>query len=166
MPRTFPDSYYTADDLQAIASAMTFEMVADVVCRVLARMPRGVTALCGPVSTGGAGSRELNLIRFGRAIQLLAERGENIYSQIPFEKAVKRIVANTSYYRGSDHLLETLYLPIFTSGYISCQCFLPDWLTSHGTRWEKRLGEALGLSQKFLRDDFETLPPDVSLFTA
>jgi hypothetical protein len=134
-----------------------------VALRVLERMPPGASMVCGPISTGGFGSIEKNLARFTRAIDLLASRGENVFTQMPFAEPMKCVQGESLPYASGIHLLEEFFLPIFQSGRVTRLCFLPSWQSSFGTRWEHEQAWRLGLARKYFRKDYEILPPHVPL---
>lgn len=148
---TDPLLYFTKEDQQELEVAPTFVALRDIALRVLKRMPPGVSMICGPISSGGLGSVEKNLERFVRAINLMASRGENVFTQIPFERPMQRIKEDNE-----GILLETFYRPIFASGRVVRLCFMPDWRTSRGTQWELARAFELGLGRKYFRDDFLT----------
>jgi len=160
-----PLSYFTKDDHSEIAAACTYEALRDIALRILHRMPPGVSMVCGPISTGGLGSIEKNLIRFGRAIELLAGCNVNVFTQIPFEDALKRTRGDGLPYKNGLALLETFYYPIFSSGRVARLCFLPDWQSSFGTQWEHGCAEELNLTRAYFQENFESCALDAMLRT-
>jgi len=92
----------------------------------------------------------------------MAFRGENIFTQIPFERPMQRIKGGD----GNDEgiLLEAFYRPVFASGRVVRLCFMPDWRTSRGTQWELARAFELGLGRKYFRDDFLTRAIHQSIF--
>ena len=69
--------YWHEHDREEVARARTYGELVPVALRILARMPQPVGELCGPISTGGAGSVEANLARFDTAIRRLSEGGRH-----------------------------------------------------------------------------------------
>ncbi len=159
-----PLRYFSQEQLRAIKRAETFESLSDIALLVLRGMPPGVAMVCGPITTGGSGSVEENLKRFARAIALLDSRGENIFTQLPFEAPMQKIKENKAYYKGGEHLLKTFYFWLFCSGYVTRLCFLPGWESSYGARWEHDRALAFDLEIKYLKENFELLGPDESPF--
>lgn len=158
-----PLSYFDAHDLTELRTAKTFEALRIIAFRVLGRMPRDTCMICGPISTGGI-SLERNLERFTRAINTLAMCGEHVFTQMPFELPVQRIRMGRDSYTSGAELLNEFYLPIFQSGKVARLCFLPDWRTSNGAKWEHDRAEELGIERKYFRDDFESITPDIAKF--
>jgi hypothetical protein len=120
-----------------------------------------IAMVCGPISTGGAGSRKANLDIFSRAIDILSAGGLLIFSQMPFENDMERIYKSDPNLRGMV-LLEEFYLPIFKSGHIKLMCFLPGWTNSVGATWEHRQAEIFGIPRiylsKYYVSDFDKAP--------
>jgi hypothetical protein len=158
-----PLSYFTREDYADIAAAETYGALRDIALRVLHRMPLGVSMVCGPISTGGLGSIEKNLVRFSGAIEVLAGCDQNVFTQMPFEEAMRRIRGNAPPYEEGLTLLETFYFAIFSSGRVVRLCFIPGWESSLGTNWEHKQGEDLGLEHKYFRDDFGPHITDITL---
>jgi hypothetical protein len=158
-----PLSYFDQNDHAELGIAATFEELRDIAFRVLGRMPLGACMICGPITTGGV-SLEENLARFNRAIDILAMCGENVFTQMPFEIPMQRIRVGTDSYQSGALLLNTFYLPIFQSGKVTRLCFLPDWQTSNGAKWEHGHAEELAIERKYFRDDFESITPDIAKF--
>ena len=136
--------YWTQDDLELLERVSSYREMRDIAFRVLQRIPRPTTQVCGPISTGGAGSIEKNVARLGKAIDHLHKNGHNIFNQLPFEDSMQRVrrIEGGSY---SVTLLEEFYLPIFESTFIQTLYFLPDWQSSRGATWEHDQAERLGL---------------------
>ncbi len=152
-----PYSYFRPE-VSALEAAPTIQSLLPIALRILERMPHGVSMVCGPISTGGKGSVEENLALFGVAIETLASRGENIFSQMPFERPIQRMKKTNS------GLLNTFYLPIFKSGRVRRLCFLPGWESSEGATWEHERGVELGFEIKEFRPDFHLIEKKESLF--
>ncbi len=129
---------------------MTYKDLFGVAEGVLGKMPPPVGQVCGPISTGGAGSVEKNLKRFAEAIADLRKKGIEIFDQIPFEAPMRRIMSSREL-AGYDHaLLNDFYLPIFESRLVHKFYFLPDWKSSFGARWEHEQGLRLGIDIEYL----------------
>jgi hypothetical protein len=105
-----------------------------------------IVQICGPMSTGGCGDFQRNMARFNAAIEVALRHGVAVFNQVLFQKEVIRIC---NWKVGSPYpmeLLETFYGRIFLSGFLTKGLFLPDWDTSFGSRWERKLLASLGLA--------------------
>jgi len=61
--------------------------------------------VCGPISTGGVGTLDGNILIFEQTIRRLKGKELYIFDQMPFERPMWKII-KTPYYKGPDHLLE------------------------------------------------------------
>lgn len=141
--------YWTLADEELLARADTFESLLKIALDVLARIPKPVGIVCGPMTTGGCGSLEKNLEAFEVAIKQLTASGVNIWSQLPCESHMQR-VKNSLYYRDGNKLLDTFYKPLFESELISTFYFLPGWESSQGATWEHKEAQRLGIGIVYL----------------
>ncbi len=138
------EQYFTEDDYAAMDRAKTFGELVVIAKAVLMRIPKPVVMVCGPMTSGGTKNIELNFKIFAVYINFLRENGFNVFTQLPFEKAMWRIM-ETPEYRDGDQLLEEFYGEIFKSGLIEELHFIPNWETSHGATWEHKKAEELGI---------------------
>jgi hypothetical protein len=159
-----PLRHFSETHLQLITTTERFEPLLEVALDVLACMPSGVSMVCGPMTSGGFGSLEKNLVHFERVIHILDARGEPVFTQLPFEAPMQRIKENVQYYQGDMQLLESFYLPIFKSGYITRLCFITNWESSYGTRWEHDRALELNLERRYFKENLESLAGHESLF--
>lgn len=113
--------------------------------RILERMPKNLSQVCGPISTGGKGNVRDNLLEFNKKIIELQEKGLNVFDQMPFEDPMHRMMTNFSKEEYMENILTDFYLPLFESGRISELYFLPDWESSHGANWEHKQAKRLGI---------------------
>ncbi|MHB9020041.1 MAG: hypothetical protein ACYC3G_04230 [Minisyncoccota bacterium] len=141
--------YWTPFDIFDLMESDTFEALFNVAHSVLLRMPQPVSMVCGPISSGGKGSREKNLIVFKKTIKELSDKNITIFSQMPFEEPMWRI-QKTSYYKGGCHTLEGFYLPIFESGLVKRFYFIRGWESSLGATWEHTQAKRLGIEIVYL----------------
>lgn len=118
--------------------------------KILKCMPSPIGQVCGPISTGGAGSIEENLKRFEVAIARLQNTGLNIFDQMPFEKPMHRIISQKIDGKYDKSILDDFYLPIFESGMVKKLYFLPDWESSTGAKWEHEQAKRLGIEIEYL----------------
>ncbi len=134
------EKYWTENDYSDLAKAQSFDALSKIAMRILERMyrivrPNPIIQVCGPISSGGAGSRVLNLHIFQGAIERLVFEGIEVFNQMPFENDLFRITRTQIATEGIT-LLEKFYLPIFRSGIIKELYFLHDWESSFGANWE------------------------------
>ena len=150
--------YYTRRILKKIASATDYKSLNSIGMGILMAMRhehpfRPIAMVCGPISTGGKGSRKENLKNFSRAIDRISANGLFIFSQMPFENDMERIFKSNPELQGT-RLLEEFYLPIFKSGLIKLLCFLNGWENSVGATWEREQAEALHIPRIDLSDKY------------
>jgi hypothetical protein len=142
--------YYATADIISIVKAETFEELRDIALAITARMVQPVSMVCGPITSGGK-SKEDNIRIFCETIAELDGKGVSVFSQMPFESAMWRIVA-TPYYEGGNHLLETFYLPLFGLGRIKKLYFIPGWSASVGASWEHEQAGRFNIEIYYLPD--------------
>ena len=153
--------YYSEANLKEIGEAKSYAELLFVAIEVLQTIHeesflRPVAIICGPISTGGKGSRRANLEIFSRAIDRVSAGGLCVFSQMPFENDMERIYKSSPKLQGL-RLLEEFYLPIFEMRFINLMCFLPGWDKSVGARWEHEQAKRLGipiiyLAQSYIND--------------
>ncbi len=149
-------SPYSENDLQRIKEAQNYKDLLAVAMDVLNDFYRDnftkpMAMICGPISTGGKGSRDANLVVFDTVIKRLSAGGLYIFTQMPFERDMKRIYDANPELQGLI-LLEQFYLPIFKSGYIKMLCFMPGWEKSVGANWEYKQALNLNIPRIYLSD--------------
>jgi hypothetical protein len=148
--------YYSAENLKRIKEANNYKQLLGVAMEVLLRIRREnplepIAMVCGPISTGGTGSRDKNLKIFDKAIERLSADGLLIFSQMPFEEDMERIYKSDPDLQGI-RLLEEFYLPIFKMKVIKLLCFLSGWEDSIGAQWEHTQAKQLGIPIIYLGD--------------
>jgi len=143
-------TYWIDRDFEAVKTAATYTDLFAVAEQILHRMPRPRAQVCGPITTGGAGSVEANLRRFDRAVTLLEKEGVGVFDQVPFEATMQRLKTLLEGEKYSMKLLEDFYLPIFEKHLVDRLYFLPDWQSSTGARWEHQQASRLGLEIMYL----------------
>lgn len=164
MKHWHPVQYYRSEDHERMKQCKSIPELFPIAFEVVERIGFSVSMVCGPITSGGLGCVEKNLVRFERAIAILARYEREIFTQLPFEEPMARIRNDGVNFKGDLHLLESFYYPLFTSGRIQTLCFLPHWESSNGTRWEHVQAERLGIRRRYFRPDFESLPIGESLF--
>ena len=158
-----PESYVDGSDHLRLERATRFEDLRDVMLDVLLRMPDGVYVVSGPMGTGGVGSLTENMVIFRQAINALALRGVNVFTQLLFQEHMVRILSGRPFYEEGEKPLEIFYRPLLCSQKVTTVCFLPLWSTSFGARWEHRLADRLGLERQYVVPDFHGQFPEVSI---
>lgn len=153
-------SYYSWNQLQRIKEAKNYrelcEIAAEVVDNARACNPgKPIAMVCGPISTGGKGSREENLRVFAQAIDRISGDGLLVFSQMPFEDDMARIYQSDPSLQGL-RLLEEFYLPIFKTRQIKLLCFLPGWEKSTGATWEHEQAKKLMIPRIYLSEYYTT----------
>ncbi len=145
--------YWTPFNIFDLRNAETFNTLFDIAHQVLLRMPQPVAMVCGPITSGGLGSREKNLEVFRKTIKSLSDNGIIVFSQMPFEEPMWRIqkkIEATLYYKEGGSILESFYLPIFESGLVKKFYFIPGWETSMGATWEHSQAKIMGIEIMYL----------------
>ena len=85
--------YYSTDAIKRIRLAKSYRELLIVAIDVLDVMRdqkpwKHIAMVCGPITTGGRGSRDENLKVFSRAIAKLSADGLLVFSQMPFEDSM------------------------------------------------------------------------------
>ena len=144
-----PNQYWTKRDVKDMKRAKNFTDLSKVAMRVLMRMPFPVGEVCGPITSGGFGSRAKNLEAFNATIKKLQDEGKSIFDQLPFEDKLYEFT-QAKWYAGGLQLLEEFYLPLFRSGLIQVFYFMPLWHTSFGAKWEHDQAKPCGIKIVYL----------------
>ncbi len=137
------NSFWRDGEKSMLRHAQTFDQLADVAMIVLSRIfasSQGQVAIvCGPISTGGLGSKYHNLALFRGAIRLVAQKGVCVFDQMPFEDKIAQL--SQSHTRRGEYcheILSIFYGRLYASALITQAIFLPDWKTSTGSSWERQ----------------------------
>ena len=149
--------HYKKEHHEAMNNAQEYKHLLEVALDVLNSMPKPIGQVCGPVTTGGQGSVDKNLVLFEKAVHKLIDQGYNIFNQVPFEKPMQKIQINSKKMEKHERnieLLEEFYKPIFESGLISTLYFIHGWETSQGANWEREQAKRLGIKIIDLPKDF------------
>ncbi len=143
--------YWQEKDWEDVDKVQSIKELYSVAERIMERMPKPFGQVCGPITTGGAGSVPLNLERFNVAIKELQAKGVHVFDQMPFEKSMERLSSELTQKKIYDHsILSDFYLPLFESGKIKTFYFLPDWQSSTGAKWEHEKAKELGAEIVYL----------------
>lgn len=145
------NKHWTEKHFERVEKAKNFPELLSVAYEILDSMPKPVTIISGPISTGGRGSVQENLAVMARAILRREWHGDNVFDQLPFEQKFGEFASK---YDGCCMpILEDFFLPIFESGKIEKICFIPGWESSTGAKWEKEQAERLGIEMCFMHPD-------------
>jgi hypothetical protein len=142
--------YWTDEDWILLKKAENTAQLLPIAMKVIKRIPRPRTQLCGPISTGGLGSIEKNLENFNNEIKKLQTNGLFVFDQMPFEEPMHSFMELSKNSEYLESILTDFYLPIFESGEIDEFYFLPDWKSSYGAKWEHNQAKRLGIKIKYL----------------
>lgn len=145
-------------DKERLDSVETLEELAEIGIEVLKQMHssgKTIVYVAGPISTGGEGNIDKNLVRLSKAIVIAKNHGLQIFDQVIFEGAMRRLSYKypkiNGYYVAP---LDFFYKPIFESGFIGKALFLPDWQSSKGATWERNLAKALNIKVEEYPEDW------------
>ena len=148
---------WTSGELALLEPVKNFHELADVAIGVLSRMRKHadtlankppIVQICGPMSTGGLGRLEHNMAFFHHALKIALGRGLVVFNQIPCQTAIIRIANWQPDKPYCQEILDIFYRKVFESRRVWETLFLPDWGTSHGASWERKLITSLGISVK------------------
>ena len=131
--------YWTKSNFEQLTTAKSHKEMFYIAEDVLSRMPRHRVQVCGPISTGGAGSIEANIKIFARVIDAFTKQGLVVFDQTLFENAMYKIRMKNSPDNYDHDILNDFYSPIFENKLIDEVHFLPDWHTSVGASWEHEI---------------------------
>ena len=133
-------------------SATTFEHLSLIGIREAQKFaPIGADMVCGPITTGGRGTRHANMEIFTACICLLQERDTPVFDQRPYEHRIKALSDRWRAENGGDDaychpILTGFYHPVFQTGHIRRAQFIPGWESSTGATWEREVLTELGVT--------------------
>ena len=142
--------YWEEEDLEDLKKVVSLSELYSISTRVIKRIPKPVSMVCGPITTGGLGNMESNLKRLNVEILKLQNEGHNVWDQAILEDATQILTEKNSKDKYYQDVLTDIYLPIFESGYIDEFYFLPDWQSSSGAKWEHEEAKRLGIKINYL----------------
>lgn len=155
--------FWTASEREAIKNIQSLEEAVKIACTVLDRMHqtgKPIVQICGPMTTGGAGSFRLNMRRFRKAITKAHEKSNYlVFDQMIFTQAFVHLFNR----RGETKeywidLIDHFYGEIFRSGYFKGTLWLRDWESSTGARREHEIAQECNLfmedyAEEWLQED-------------
>ncbi|MDD5165026.1 MAG: hypothetical protein PHG25_00585 [Candidatus Pacebacteria bacterium] len=152
--------YWTEQNHQdlKLAGSSLKDMLA-VALDVVSRMPPHIHLVSGPITTGGMGTIQENLIVFRQTIEHLHEQEDlNIFSQIPFEVGMieyhKQWSLNKSQFDYCWPILHEFYGPLFATKRFSVFHFIHGYEKSIGACWEHEQCDVHGISRRYLSYEF------------
>lgn len=133
--------------LDACTSFAEMVIIAKSVIAHLAGGRNGqIVQICGPMTTGGLGSFDLNCRLFKNAIVVARKSGLHVFNQLPFQTAMLKIIhVKPKNGRYPVEILDEFYEPVFRSGLIHRALFIPKWETSTGSLWERKTLTRIGI---------------------
>jgi hypothetical protein len=143
--------YWTDVETKILKEVGSLEETGDLALVILERMKatgREIVQICGPLTTGGLGSLDMNMARFEFAIRRAQRHDLLVFNQIPFQEAIITLSPRRVAGEYNMGILEIFYRKIFESGHVSRTLFLPEWESSFGARWERELVTTLGISNE------------------
>jgi hypothetical protein len=148
--------HYKEEHYRTIEKAETYEELSEAAIDILKSMPKPIGIVCGPISTGGAGNIKANLEVFEKTVHKLADEGQNIFNQMPFEKGIKKLREKYGKLPEEKNqiLLDRFYLLLYQSGLIKKMYFIQGWESSHGAKWERKVSKELGIEIEDLPGNF------------
>ncbi len=142
--------YWQETDWNDLEKAISIEELYIIAERIISRMPKPFSQVCGPIASGGLGSIEKNLEAFNNEIVKLQSKGISIFDQMPFEFPMQRLKKTMRPDECLEIIMNNFYLPIFESGNVSTFYFIKNWESSNGSKWEHEEARRLGIEIKYL----------------
>lgn len=145
----------TVEHLRIIQYANHPSELVVVAVELIRALERPVFTVCGPISTGGDVSA--NLERFKKAIRIFSFYLP-IFDQIIFEEFFQSYAKVFKKKFGNKYpkpILFDFYAKVWVYGNINGCLFLPGWRRSIGARWEYIKAKSLGIFVHQLSEDFE-----------
>lgn len=149
--------HWTEADLRALEASKSFSDLAAIALSVMSRMSGDLEMVSGPISTGGVGSRDGNLLVFSRVIEKLLAEGRPIFSQMPFEDKMGELY---EMWRSENlsagycmPILVDFYEAVFSSGRVKKLHFIHGYESSFGAMWEHDSCERWGIERVYLSEE-------------
>ncbi|MBP6883770.1 MAG: DUF4406 domain-containing protein [Candidatus Pacebacteria bacterium] len=142
--------YWEPKDWEDLANVKSFKDLYIIAERVIARQPKPIIQVCGPIATGGLGTIEANLNAFNETIKKLQDQGFSIFDQMPYEEPMQTLKTLDPSDDHLERILTDFYWPIFNSGLVSAMYFMPNWQTSNGATKEHAKAIELGIKIVYL----------------
>lgn len=137
---------FSEQEIAHIYQTTSFTELATIVKKALTKTNTPLVELCGPLTTGGAGSYEKNMQVYKQAATYLEQHEVHVFDLVSIEKQIVKLVNeyedNTI---AQKELLNNFFLELFSSGNIHQAYFLPGWRSSNGASWEHEQCKKLGI---------------------
>jgi hypothetical protein len=150
--------HITEEHRKEISEAKNYQQLSIVALKVLKDMPKPISQVCGPFSTGGLGDIEKNRERVRKVTEKLLSEGHNIFNWWnDFEKQIGKIRKTSekkTSHETNQELLDEFYKTLQESGYIETMYFIPGWESSHGASWEREQAKRLGIKIVDLTEEY------------
>lgn len=141
----------TKHERRLVQKIKSMEDLAKIAALVIQRMQPPVAMVSGPISTGGKGSIAANMRAMRKTIDDLSGKSVKVFDQTIFEPQMKKIAkAHPEYLTDEVKLLEEFYLPLLEKELVGLICFMPDWKSSFGARWEHKQARRLKIEIMYL----------------
>lgn len=149
-------SYFTPDDVASIAGTKTIEELVRIVLDVLARMPKPVYWVAGPITSGPL-TEKTNRRRLHKTIMELKMEGAAVLNHLPLQAKAMNILRRESggrhlskaeEHKLQERLRDEFYAPIFQSGKIGALCLMPNSEGSLNVQWKRGFAHGRGIPVK------------------
>ncbi len=160
--------HWTPEDHRDVELSATMAHLAVPGIRMLRKLrqesPSGkVYLLSGPMTTGGFGNFEQNMMLFEHAIEIARENGMCVFNQLPFQTGMIRLIGKPDniMFDGNglpypQNILDDFYWPLFECGELTDLLLFPTWTGSNGSTQEFTKALDLGISiEEYDPDWFE-----------
>src|SRR3989338_7045509 len=137
--------YWEEKDWKDLEKVESVKDLYNIAKRIIDRMPKPFVQVCGPITTGGAGSIEKNLDLFNNTITQLQNNGLVVFDQMPFEIPMQILKNKFSKEKILKEMLNDFYIPIIESKMASTYYFIPNWESSSGSKWEHKKAKEFGI---------------------
>jgi hypothetical protein len=143
------DCFWTEEEWKSLSRVQTLTHLTAIALSVLRRMKaleKPIVQICGPMTTGGLGNYEANMVRFNKAIAKAQEKSSYlIFNQVLYTEPIIRIDSVRTTRGYWIELIDEFYAPIFRSGHFHGTLWLPDWQSSKGAIREREVAIECGL---------------------
>lgn len=140
-------------DLEALPIELeSLEKIHAIFDRIIARGNGPWHLVCGPITTGGLGSRNLNLDIFHQHIVAETKKGFQVFNQMPFERKLLQISSAypEQFTDTSNPILDIIYLPQIKARKFERVKMIPGWETSKGATQEHDQSILSNINVEFL----------------
>ena len=128
---------------ELLKKAISPKDLLEVALLAVSRLSDKFHIVCGPITSGGQGNVDNNLLVFQAMIEMLwAKRNLNVFSQMPFEQQMVKFnkdwLKEHPYMTYCTPILDDFYAPFFKicAPRIEAAHFIHGWESSYGARWE------------------------------